>query len=169
MDDGYKKANYINWSINVAVILALDLFYIIYCLSVSIPLKWGVFALFTLIPIVIAFGPVTDRRQLMRKALYVVTNARVFVAKNDEILCSYPLSSDVAVRTEALANGAYAIFFGEACKKPLHRARRLALLGLTNDEKESIGLVFYSVPDASEVLSVLPGRPSMREGPPEVA
>ena len=104
--------------------------------------------------------PILVARKLTRTATYYITDRRVIAcfAKgvHEMTVKSRNLDELDEVTVDKLSNGNSVIYLGKKTNRAVRKARIQYCYTDAQDKEENIPLMFYSVPNAQEALSVLP-------------
>ena len=150
MDSADKTAQIINWII-FAVFLAVSFAYL---LPIFIKNDNSVLAIIALlvciniIPCIVAFRPMLDKRILDNQTIYAITDKRIIALVKNEL---FALPNEKGTDCKEL-NGN--LCFGSSDAVSEKKARERAVLGCKKSGQLT-GLLFYQVPDSSSILNAI--------------
>ena len=150
-----KKSMLIRWIICGILAVLCTIAYIIAVMNTETK-----FNIILELIILLLFGytallPVLDRRKILKKCHYCITNQRAIVAASDNEIYSLNRKA-VKIQTVPAEDGCITILMGAMTEAPAKKHRIATFVPPKSDsDNEVIGLVFYNVKDDSLLRSLL--------------
>lgn len=150
-----KKSTLIRWTICAALAVLCTAAYLIIVMNTHTKFNIILELIILLVFGYTAFMPILDRRKILRKCRYCITNQRAIVTAGDNEIFSL---NRKAVKIQAIPaeNGCITVLMGAMVDAPAKKHRTSTFVPPKSDsENDIIGLVFYNVKDDPLLRSLL--------------
>ena len=155
MDEANKKGNIIRWCICGLLFLAATIGYIVATASTDSTFNVILELIILIIFAYIAAMPLLDRRKILRRCHYCITDQRMLVVAGDNDKFSLNRKA-LKIRTVPGTDGCITVLLGAATDAPVKKHRVFTIVPPKSDlENDVIGLIFYNVKDDSELRGLL--------------
>jgi len=159
LHDGNKKRLYLRWISSVAVAVILSILYIASVLSRGVEIRVAAFVIILCVPAIVALKPIWDKRYLADNLVYVITNLRAIIYRDEKNQSSMSLDKLDGLWIHEKGGGVGDIAFGAAAvTAPAHKYFYYALSAKTRiiEEKEIvIAMAFYNIALVDRIRSLL--------------
>ena len=153
-DAPFKGPLMARWIIWILIGVALSVFYTVATFGDGF--AWGLLIFTIGVPLFFIIQPISDRKVILNKSMYAITNRRVICYADDTKIWSLPLEAAAKYRINTLSNGTAVVFMGTASTAKLTAARKIAIMGLHDSENTKVeGIAFYGIEDYEAVRKIL--------------
>ena len=159
LHDGNKKRLYLRWASCAVVAVLLSLFYITNVLSRGVGIRVSAFVVILCVPVIMALKPIWDKRYLADNLIYVITNQRAIIYRDEKNQSSMSLDKLDGLWIHEKGDGVGDVAFGAAAvTAPAHKYFYYALSAKTKmvEEKEIVvAMAFYNVALVDRIRTLL--------------
>ena len=148
-----KNGFILRWVLCAAVAVAMVAAYLASVIPREVDVQPVVILALVFLPILTAVRPALDKRTILNKFIFAVTNRRAIIFNGQDVHSFMALDKAVKATVTTNNHGVGNVLLGKAADIPKRKLLEATVVPIRCEENRNniVGMVFYNIPEAKEV------------------